>query len=117
MIRSGRGLFFRFRYQLGTRHAHHVEENEDPLLPRLGHSCARLPASVADGRLPAVAVHVVFGKGRLLWMAPGYDSPDHIFGQRAITYDCIFLPQNGYEAIRRATPGWAMSRFIRRKPS
>jgi predicted CXXCH cytochrome family protein len=31
-------------------------------------------------------------------MAPGYDSPDHTYALRPITYDCIFC-HNGYESI------------------
>jgi predicted CXXCH cytochrome family protein len=98
MIRRGAD-YFQIRYQLGYEGTRtNVEETKiDYFLGSAIHARAYLHRS-ADGRLLQLPVTWYSEKGGYWWMAPGYDSPDHIFGQRAITYDCIFC-HNGYEAI------------------
>ena len=98
MIRRGSD-YFQLRYQVGYQGKRtNVEETKiDYFLGSGIHARAYLHRS-ADGRLLQLPVTWYSEKGGYWWMAPGYDSPDHIFGQRAITYDCIFC-HNGYEAI------------------
>jgi tetratricopeptide (TPR) repeat protein len=98
MIRRG-GDYFQLRYQIGYEGRRtNVEETKiDYFLGSGIHARAYLHRST-DGRLLQLPVTWYAEKGGYWWMAPGYDSPDHIYGQRAITYDCIFC-HNGYEAI------------------
>jgi predicted CXXCH cytochrome family protein len=98
MFRRGAD-YFQLRYQLGYEGKRtNVEETKiDYFLGSGIHARAYLHRST-DGRLLQLPVTWYSEKGGYWWMAPGYDSPDHIYGQRAITYDCIFC-HNGYEAI------------------
>ena len=98
MIRRGAD-YFQLRYQIGYEGKRtNIEETKiDYFLGSGIHARAYLHRS-ADGRLLQLPVTWYSEKGGYWWMAPGYDSPDHIYGQRAITYDCIFC-HNGYEAI------------------
>jgi hypothetical protein len=98
MIRRG-GDYYQLRYQIGYggRRTNVEETKIDYFLGSAIHARAYLHRS-ADGRLLQLPVTWYSEKGGYWWMAPGYDSPDHIYGQRAITYDCIFC-HNGYEAI------------------
>jgi predicted CXXCH cytochrome family protein len=98
MIRRG-GEYFQLRYQIGYegRRTNVEETKVDYFLGSGIHARAYLHRST-DGRLLQLPVTWYSEKGGYWWMAPGYDSPDHIYGQRAITYDCIFC-HNGYEAI------------------
>jgi predicted CXXCH cytochrome family protein len=98
MIRRGDD-YFQLRYQIGYEGKRtNVEETKiDYFLGSAIHARAYLHRST-DGRLLQLPVTWYSEKGGYWWMAPGYDSPDHIYGQRAITYDCIFC-HNGYEAI------------------
>jgi tetratricopeptide (TPR) repeat protein len=98
MIRRG-GDYFQLRYQIGYEGRRtNVEETKiDYFLGSGIHARAYLHRST-DGRLLQLPVTWYSEKGGYWWMAPGYDAPDHIYGQRAITYDCIFC-HNGYEAI------------------
>jgi tetratricopeptide (TPR) repeat protein len=98
MIRRG-GDYFQLRYQIGYEGRRtNVEETKiDYFLGSGIHARAYLHRST-DGRLLQLPVTWYSEKGGHWWMAPGYDSPDQIYGQRAITYDCIFC-HNSYEAI------------------
>jgi tetratricopeptide (TPR) repeat protein len=98
MIRRG-GDYFQLRYQVGYEGKRtNIEETKiDYFLGSGIHARAYLHRST-DGRLLQLPVTWYSEKGGYWWMAPGYDSPDQIYGQRAITYDCIFC-HNGYEAI------------------
>jgi tetratricopeptide (TPR) repeat protein len=98
MIRRG-GDYFQLRYQIGFEGKRtNVEETKiDYFLGSGIHARAYLHRST-DGRLLQLPVTWYSEKGGYWWMAPGYDSPDQIYGQRAITYDCIFC-HNNYEAI------------------
>jgi tetratricopeptide (TPR) repeat protein len=98
MIRRGAD-YFQLRYQIGYEGKRtNVEETKvDYFLGSGIHARAYLHRS-ADGRLLQLPVTWYSEKGGYWWMAPGYDSSDHIYGQRAITYDCIFC-HNDYEAI------------------
>jgi tetratricopeptide (TPR) repeat protein len=98
MIRRGSD-YFQLRYQIGYEGKRtNVEETRiDYFLGSAIHARAYLHRA-ADGRLLQLPVTWYSEKGGYWWMAPGYDSPDHIYGQRAITYDCIFC-HNSYEAI------------------
>ncbi len=98
MIRRGED-YFQLRYQIGYQGKRtNIEETKiDYFLGSAIHARAYLHRST-DGRLLQLPVTWYSEKGGYWWMAPGYDSPDQIYGQRAITYDCIFC-HNGYEAI------------------
>jgi predicted CXXCH cytochrome family protein len=98
MIRRGSD-YFQLRYQIGYQGKRtNIEETKiDYFLGSGIHARAYLHRS-SDGRLLQLPVTWYSEKGGYWWMAPGYDAPDHIYGQRAITYDCIFC-HNGYESI------------------
>lgn len=98
MIRRGSD-YFQVRYQMGYEGRRtNVEETKiDYFLGSAIHARAYLHRS-ADGRLLQLPVTWYSEKGGYWWMAPGYDTADQIYGQRAITYDCIFC-HNGYEVI------------------
>jgi tetratricopeptide (TPR) repeat protein len=98
MIQRG-GDYFQLRYQIGYEGKRtNVEETKiDYFLGSAIHARAYLHRST-DGRLLQLPVTWYSEKGGYWWMAPGYDTADHVYGQRAITYDCIFC-HNGYEAI------------------
>ena len=98
MIRRGDDYFQR-RYQIGYEgKPTNIEETKiDYFLGSAIHARAYLHRAT-DGRLLQLPVTWYSEKGGYWWMAPGYDSPDHIYGQRALTYDCIFC-HNGYETI------------------
>ncbi|HTB11463.1 MAG TPA: tetratricopeptide repeat protein [Bryobacteraceae bacterium] len=98
MIQRGAD-YFQLRYQIGYEGKRtNVEETKiDYFLGSAIHARAYLHRST-DGRLLQLPVTWYSEKGGYWWMAPGYDTADHVYGQRAITYDCIFC-HNGYEAI------------------
>ena len=98
MIQRG-GDYFQLRYQIGYEGKRtNIEETKiDYFLGSAIHARAYLHRA-ADGRLLQLPVTWYSEKGGYWGMAPGYDSPDHIYGQRAVTYDCVFC-HNGYEAI------------------
>jgi len=98
MIRRG-GDYFQLRYQIGYEGRRtNVEETKiDYFLGSAIHARAYLHRST-DGRLLQLPVTWYSEKGGYWWMAPGYDSPGHIYGLRAVTYDCVFC-HNGYGAI------------------
>jgi predicted CXXCH cytochrome family protein len=98
MIQHG-GEYFQLRYQLGYEGKRtNVEETKiDYFLGSAIHARAYLHRGT-DGRLLQLPVTWYSEKGGYWWMAPGYDSPSHIYGQRAITYDCLFC-HNAYEAV------------------
>jgi predicted CXXCH cytochrome family protein len=93
------GNYYQRRYQIGYEGKQtNVEETKiDYFLGSAIHARAYLHRST-DGRLLQLPVTWYSEKGGYWWMAPGYDSADHTYGQRPITYDCIFC-HNGYEAI------------------
>jgi predicted CXXCH cytochrome family protein len=93
------GAYYQRRYQLGYEGKQtNVEETKiDYFLGSAIHARAYLHRTT-DGRLVQLPVTWYSEKGGYWWMAPGYDQPGHAFGQRAITYDCIFC-HNGYESI------------------
>jgi tetratricopeptide (TPR) repeat protein len=98
MIRRG-GDFFQLRYQIGYEGKRtNVEETKiDYYLGSGIHARAYLHRST-DGRLLQLPVTWYSEKGGHWGMAPGYDFPNHIYGQRAASYDCLFC-HNGYPAI------------------
>jgi len=93
------GEYYQRRYQLGYegRQTNVAETKIDYFLGSAIHARAYLHRS-ADGRLLQLPVTWYSEKGGYWGMAPGYDSPDHTYGLRPITYDCIFC-HNGYESI------------------
>ena len=98
MIERG-GEYFQRRYQIGYRgEKTNVDETRvDYLLGSALHARAYLHREPGGGivQLPVVWYSEQGGH----WgMAPGYDTPDQIFAQRRVTYDCIFC-HNAYEAI------------------
>ena len=98
MIRRGAD-YFQLRYQIGYegRRTNIEETKIDYLLGSAIHARAYLHRS-ADGRLLQLPVTWYSEKGGYWGMAPGYDSPDHIYSQRTVTYDCVFC-HNSYSAI------------------
>jgi hypothetical protein len=78
MIRRG-GDYFQLRYQIGYEGRRtNVEETKiDYFLGSAIHARAYLHRS-ADGRLLQLPVTWYSEKGGYWWMAPGYDSPDHL---------------------------------------
>jgi tetratricopeptide (TPR) repeat protein len=98
MIRRG-GDYFQLRYQIGYEGKRtNVEETKiDYFLGSGIHARAYLHRST-DGRLLQLPVTWYSENGGHWGMAPGYDFPGHIYGQRAASYDCLFC-HNGYPAI------------------
>jgi predicted CXXCH cytochrome family protein len=98
MIRRG-GDYFQLRYQIGYEGKRtNVEETKiDYVLGSAIHARAYLHRAT-DGRLLQLPVTWYSEKGGYWGMAPGYDFPNHIYGQRAASYDCLFC-HNGYPAI------------------
>jgi tetratricopeptide (TPR) repeat protein len=93
------GSYYQRRYQLGFggKPANIDETKIDYFLGSGIHARAYLHRTT-DGLLVQLPATWYAEKGGYWWMAPGYDQPGHIYGQRAITYDCIFC-HNAYEAI------------------
>jgi len=93
------GAYYQRRYQLGYggKPTNIDETKIDYFLGSGIHARAYLHKA-ADGRLLQLPVAWYSEKGGYWWMAPGYDQPGHIYGQRPISYDCIFC-HNAYEAI------------------
>jgi tetratricopeptide (TPR) repeat protein len=93
------GEYYQRRYQLGYggKQTNVDETKIDYFLGSAIHARAYLHRS-ADGRLLQLPVTWYSDKGGYWGMAPGYDSPDHTYALRPITYDCIFC-HNGYESI------------------
>ncbi len=98
MIRRG-GDYFQIRYQIGydSKRTNVEETKIDYVLGSGIHARAYLHRST-DGRLLQLPVTWYSEKGGYWGMAPGYDFPNHIYGQRAASYDCVFC-HNGYPAI------------------
>jgi tetratricopeptide (TPR) repeat protein len=98
MIRRGAD-YFQLRYQIGYEGKHtNVEETKiDYFLGSGIHARAYMHRST-DGRLLQLPVTWYSEKGGYWGMAPGYDFPNHIYGQRAASYDCLFC-HNSYPAI------------------
>jgi predicted CXXCH cytochrome family protein len=98
MIRRGSDCF-QLRYQIGYEGKRtNVEETKiDYVLGSGIHARAYLHRST-EGRLLQLPVTWYSEKGGHWGMAPGYDFANHIYGQRAASYDCLFC-HNGYPAI------------------
>ena len=93
------GEYFQVRYQIGYEGKRtNVEETRiDYFLGSALHARAYLHRAT-DNRLLQLPVTWYSEKGGYWGMAPGYDAPDHIYGQRAISYDCLFC-HNAYETV------------------
>jgi tetratricopeptide (TPR) repeat protein len=98
MTRRGND-YFQLRYQIGYEGKRtNVEETKiDYFLGSGIHARAYLHRPT-DGRLLQLPVTWYSEKGGYWGMAPGYDFANHIYGQRAASYDCLFC-HNGYPAI------------------
>ncbi|HEY3743989.1 MAG TPA: tetratricopeptide repeat protein [Bryobacteraceae bacterium] len=98
MTRRGND-YFQLRYQIGYEGKRtNVEETKiDYFLGSGIHARAYLHRST-DGRLLQLPVVWYSEKGGYWGMAPGYDFANHIYGQRAASYDCLFC-HNGYPII------------------
>jgi tetratricopeptide (TPR) repeat protein len=98
MIRRG-GDYFQLRYQIGYEGKRtNVEETKiDYFLGSGIHARAYLHRST-DRRLLQLPVTWYSEKGGYWGMAPGYDFANHIYGQRAASYDCLFC-HNAYPVI------------------
>ena len=93
------GNYYQSRYQLGYngQKSNFDETRIDYVLGSALHARAYLHRT-KDGRLVQLPVVWYSDKGGFWGMAPGYDSPDHIYSQRTVTYDCIFC-HNAYESV------------------
>jgi predicted CXXCH cytochrome family protein len=98
MLERG-GKYYQRRWQIGYNGLEtNVDETQiDYFLGSAIHARAYLHRS-PDGRLLQLPVTWYSEKGGYWWMAPGYDSAEHTYALRPITYDCIFC-HNGYETI------------------
>ena len=93
------GSYYQRRYQLGYggKPTNTDETKIDYILGSGINARAYLHRN-PDGGLSQLPLIWYSEKGGHWGMAPGYDNPGHIFGQRPITYDCLFC-HNAYGAI------------------
>jgi tetratricopeptide (TPR) repeat protein len=98
MLQRG-GNYVQRRYQLGyDGKPTNIDETKIDYFLGSGIHARAYINRTPDGRLLQLPLIWYSEKGGHWGMAPGYDTPGQIFGQRPITYDCLFC-HNSYSVI------------------